>query len=429
MSPRIFVRSRILGLLVAFSFVGYVQRAGVSVAAEQMMPTLGLSQVAVGWLLTAFLIGYTLFQLPGAAVGRRLGARGTITMVGLLSIAATVATCLAPRVGIALAVLPLLLVSRFVLGVAQAALFPVASGAIEAWFPDHSWAFAQGWLVFGMWLGSAAASPAIALLMERWDWQVALYVTSVPSLLLVVVWHLFARNAPREHSSVTKDELAQIENSQSGTGKVSGAGSRSTWALLRNPLLFRITASYFLMNYVFYLVTFWSFLYLVQDKHFSTLEGGWLASIPFLAAAVAAPIGGKMSDVLSARWGRGIGFRLIPLLSLPAGALCLYFTVTAGDPYWAVAALSLAFAFIELTEGPFWAAAMRSAPADSMAATAVLNTGGNLGGIVATPIIAALSSMSGWTTVFATGAVLAAAAAVLWLWIDVPSMPPAAATA
>jgi hypothetical protein len=38
------------------------------------------------------------------------------------------------------------------------------------------------------------------------------------------------------------------------------------------------------------------------------------------------------------------------------------------------------------------AVAMRLAPSDSMAATAVLNTGGNLGGVVATPAIAALSA-------------------------------------
>jgi predicted MFS family arabinose efflux permease len=61
---------------------------------------------------------------------------------------------------------------------------------------------------------------------------------------------------------------------------------------------------------------------------------------------------------------------------------------------------------------------MRLAPQDTMAATAVLNTGGNLGGVVATPIIAALSARYGWSAVFATGAVLSLAAAALWLTID-----------
>jgi predicted MFS family arabinose efflux permease len=93
--------------------------------------------------------------------------------------------------------------------------------------------------------------------------------------------------------------------------------------------------------------------------------------------------------------------------------------VTAVDPYWAVATVSLSFACVEFTEGPFWAAAMRVAPANSMNATAVLNTGGNLGGVVATPIIAALSATHSWVIVFATGAVLSVVAAALWIWIDV----------
>ena len=53
-----------------------------------------------------------------------------------------------------------------------------------------------------------------------------------------------------------------------------------------------------------------------------------------------------------------------------------------------------------------------------MAATAVLNTGGNLGGVVATPIIAALSAGQSWTVVFWTGAVTSITAAALWFTID-----------
>jgi predicted MFS family arabinose efflux permease len=62
---------------------------------------------------------------------------------------------------------------------------------------------------------------------------------------------------------------------------------------------------------------------------------------------------------------------------------------------------------------------MRLAPADSMAATAVLNTGGNLGGVVATPAIAALSANHQWQSVFAVGALASLAAAALWFWVDI----------
>src|SRR5580704_13770058 len=118
------IRWRILAMLVAFCFVGYVQRTSVAIAAERMMATLGLSQVQVGWLLTAFLVGYTLFQVPGAIVGGWLGARRTVTGIGLLTVLATCATSLAPTVSVAAALFPILLLARFTLGVAQAALFP-----------------------------------------------------------------------------------------------------------------------------------------------------------------------------------------------------------------------------------------------------------------------------------------------------------------
>jgi hypothetical protein len=70
----VWIRWRILAMLFAFAFVGYVQRTSVAIAAERMMPLLGLNQVQVGWLLTAFLVGYTIFQVPGALVGHWLGA-------------------------------------------------------------------------------------------------------------------------------------------------------------------------------------------------------------------------------------------------------------------------------------------------------------------------------------------------------------------
>jgi ACS family glucarate transporter-like MFS transporter len=424
----VLIRWRILALLFAFSFVGYMQRTSVAIAAERMMPTLGLTQVQVGWLLTAFLVGYTVFQVPGAIVGGWLGARRTVTVIGLVTVFATCATCLVPTLNVAVAVLPMLLLARFTLGVAQAAIFPVSSGVIEEWFPVGSWSFAQGVLVCGTWLGAAATGPVIALLMGRWSWQFALYATSIPSLVFVAVWQWYARNRPAEHPGVSASELRELRQGDAPTGELPVL-SRRLRSLLSNRPLMLVTISYFLTNYVFYLVTFWCFLYLIQDRHFSILEGGWLSGLPFLAAAVAAPAGGKLSDRLCAHFGARIGFRVLPWVALPAAAFFLYQTVTAVDPYWAVATLSLSFACVELTEGPFWAAAMRVAPANSMNATAVLNTGGNLGGVVATPIIAALSATHSWAIVFATGAGLSLVAAALWIWIDVAPQSNAVAAA
>src|SRR5688572_26514875 len=85
------VRRALLALLFAFAFTGYVQRTSVAIAAERMMPEPGLRQVQFGWLLTAFLFTYSVFQLPGALVGQWVGARRMLGGVGLATVAASVA--------------------------------------------------------------------------------------------------------------------------------------------------------------------------------------------------------------------------------------------------------------------------------------------------------------------------------------------------
>ena len=404
-------------MLFAFAFTGYVQRTSVSVAAERMMPELGLTQVEVGWLFTAFLFTYAIFQLPGALIGQVWGPRRMLTAIGLATVLASVLTAAAPMLAAAGFLLVALLLARSLLGAAQAALFPVACGTVRYWFPMGSWASAQGLIVTGLWLGAATTTPLVAWLMQDYGWQKALVFSSLPSLLLVALWYWFARDRPEEHPSVCTAERAELQaNPPYDPGAPLTA--RRVFRVLADPQILRITASYFIMNYVFYLVTFWSFLYLVQERKLSVLESGWLASLPFVVAGVASAAGGRIADRLRARFGDRIGMRIVPLVALPCAAVFLYLTVSAASPYWAIAALCFGFACVEVTEGSFWGATMRLAPSDTMAATAVLNTGGNLGGVVATPIIAALSAGQSWSVVFATGAVTSVAAAALWFTID-----------
>ncbi len=411
------VRWLVFALLFAFAFTGYVQRTSIAIAADRIMPELGLTQTQVGWLFTAFLFTYSAFQLPGGLLGQRIGPRRTLTALGLATVLASGVTVAAPSLAAGTALFVTFFLARSLLGIAQSALFPVASGVIQRWFPARRWATAQGLIVTGLWLGAAATPPLVASLMQRYGWRWALLAVSAPSLVLVVLWHAFARDRPTDHSLVHAAELDEL-----AANPVEAPGPPVTMQRVRrvlaDPQILRITASYFLMNYVFYLVTFWSFLYLVQDRHLTALQSGWLASLPFLVAGAAAAAGGGIADRLRARFGDRIGMRVPPLVGLPCAALFLYLTVRAESPYWAVAALCLGFGNVEVTEASFWGATMRLAPTDTMAATALLNTGGNLGGVVATPIIASLSATYGWPVVFATGAATALGAAVLWLTID-----------
>jgi ACS family glucarate transporter-like MFS transporter len=411
------VRWRIFSFLFGFGCVAYLQQKSVTVAAAGMMPDLGLSQMQIGWMESAFLFGYAAFQLPGGVIGQQFGARRTFVVIGILAFLAAVLTPLAPFALSGTKLFVAFVGLQLLLGAAQGPIFPVSSGVMEAWFPPKQWALIQGLQVMGFQIAAALTPPLIASLMSSLGWQQALLWPALPAVGLIALWVWYGRNFPAEHPAVTPQELTELDNDFAAPSQ-SGVSWRRLVHLLSDRSILLLTLSYTLMNYVFYLLGNWCFLYLIQERHFTILEGGWLAAAPPLAAALGAGIGGKLVVDLCARFGVRWGFRLVPLVSLPAAGVLLLAAVYAPNPYGSVIALSLCFAALELNEGPYWAATMYVARSDTMSATGVLNTGGNVGGLIGIPIIAFLSGNHAWTAVFVIGTVLALLAAVAWLGVD-----------
>jgi MFS transporter, ACS family, glucarate transporter len=414
---RVRVRWKMFCFLFGFGFMAYLQQRSISVAGYQMMPQLGLTQMQLGWLETALLLGYTFMQFPGGVLGQRLGARLTFILIGLLAFAATLATPLAPLLLSGSVLLLVLAAAQLLLGIAQAPIFPVSSGVFETWFPPRQWPLVQGLQSMGLGLGASLTPPLIVWLMSAFGWQRALAVTAFPGLVLIVWWAWYARNTPAEHPAVSAAELAEL-GSHVGARTDSGISWRRVLELLRDRDVLALTGSYLCMNYVYYLLANWCFLYLIQERHFTMLESGWLASTPPLAAAIGAGVGGQLASVLATRYGVRRGLRLVPLLSLPAAAVLLFIAADAGNAYLAVLALAVCFACVELNEGPYWAAIMHVGRADTMAASGLLNTGGNAGGLIATPVVAYLSGHQAWTAALLVGAGFAIASAAGWLLVD-----------
>ncbi len=411
------VRWRIYAFLFTFGCIAYFQQKGLTVAAERMMPELSFSQMQIGWLEWAFVLGYAAFQFPGGVLGQRLGARLMFTVISSLAFLATVLTPLAPTVLNGMALFVVLFGLQLVMGLAQGSIFPVGSGVMETWFRPERWALIQGLQSMGLQIAAAATPPLVAYLMTTLGWQHALFWPALPAVAVIVLWAWYARNSPREHPSVTAEELAELgkEAAPPPPAKVDWRRLRH---LLSNRSILLATFSYVCMNYVFYLISNWSFLYLVQERHFNLLESGWLATLPPLAAALGAGIGGKLVSVTCSRFGNKWGFRLVPMMALPASGILLLVTVNLSNPYAAVAALALAYGIVELCEGPYWGGTMFIARADSMSATGILNTGGNIGGLIGIPIVARLSERGDWTAAFVIGAVFSVVGAIAWLGID-----------
>lgn len=413
------VRWIILALLVFASFVAYILRTNMSVAGQNLMTDLGLSQLQLGMVLAAFAWGYAIFQFPGGVFGDRIGGRRalTITAVGWAVCNLLVGLIPGPSVMSPMAILISLIALRFLMGAVQAPLYPVTGGGtISNWFPVSGWALPNGLTNTGLTLGSAATGPLIAWLMQTFGWRQSFVITAPLGLLVAATWWWYVRDNPAEHPAVSDQELALIRADR--PSEPARSEERGTWKkVLANPDILALTASYFCSNYVFYLFFNWLYIYLVDSRGFQVLQGGAYSAAPWLTGAVGATVGGLLCDHLCKRIGLRAGCRWPAIVGLLLTAVFIVAAAMAQDPLTAVIFLSLCLCSQQATEGAFWAATIAVSGRHASTGCGVLNTGGNVVGGVGALLVPVVVASFGWVAALATGSIFALIAAGLWLII------------
>jgi ACS family glucarate transporter-like MFS transporter len=413
------VRYRILGVLLVLSFVNYLLRNNISVALPSIRDEFGFSSTELGWILASFNVGYTLFQIPGGLFGQALGPRRALTIIAVTWAVLTWLTGFAPGLMAASAAgaMTSLMVVRFLLGVANAPIFPVSAGAFANWFPVGQWAFPNSVQSAGLSFGQACLGPVVTALIVWLGWRNSFYALAPLGLVAAALWWWYGRDTPTEHPAVDESELALINAGRTPETTDAARGGHWREVLLDRDVLL-LACAYFCMNCVFYMFAQWLFTYLVEERGFSLLTSGLLYALPFVVGTVLAAAGGLFCDYLCRRIGPRWGCRLPAAGGLLIVAIMLMAGAYAADPYVAVLLLSLCFGFTQFTEGPFWSGTTFAARSHTSAATGVLNTGGNLPGFLA-PFIGWLVDHAGWLPTLAAGSAMAVLGAVLWLFIDV----------
>jgi len=418
--PLIPVRYRILALLFLVSFVNYMLRNNFSVAQPTIQKEFGFSNEQLGWIAASFNLAYAAFNIPGGVFGDVLGSRRALAWIAISWGVLTALTGFLPGLmGSVGGVLLSFMAVRLLLGITNAPMFPVAAGAFANWFPPANWALPNAVLSSGLTLGQAAAGAPVILLIALGGWQLSFYGLAPIAIIVGLWWWWYGRDRPAEHAAVTAAEL-EVINTGRRAATAATPGSWRKVLMHRDVLLLSI--SYFCMNYVFYIFSNWLYSYLVQERGFKGLESGWLYAAPFVVGAVLAFIGGVVCDSLCRRIGPRWGCRLPAIVGLSLVAVLLLAGAKSSHPYVAVALLSLCFGFTQFTEGPFWAASTYIAGPHTAAATGVLNTGGNLVGVLAIAFGHVLDRY-GWWPALASGSVFAVIAAVLWLFVRVQPPP------
>ncbi|MBM3776033.1 MAG: MFS transporter [Acidobacteria bacterium] len=158
-------------------------------------------------------------------------------------------------------------------------------------------------------------------------------------------------------------------------------------------------------------------MYLVNVRGVDLRAGGYWSALPFIAIATMTPLGGKLSDLLTARYGKRRGRLSVVLAGTLTAALLIAIGARVQDTRLAVVLLSLGAGFHLFGQAPSWAATIDIAPEHSATVFGIMNTLGQFSGACApvlTPIVAA---RFGWTSALDFAALMAAGAGVLWLGV------------
>lgn len=386
----------VLALLCAAAAICYAQRQVMAVAKEPLQLERGLSQNEVGWILSAFFAGYSLFQIPLGWVGDMYGARRSLPVcVGLSALA----TLLLPFVG---NFAPMVAVWTMC-GAAQAGLFPIAARLIVASFPGTRRAMASGVLASSMSIGAAAMSATAGDLLGRQvDWKLVFLLAAAPGLVWAGAFVGWYRQEPVRAGP----RPAQLN------GSIRKA--------LTMPALWLICAQQFLRaaGYVFF--ASWFSTYLREAKSLGIKEAGQLNGLPLLAVVVGAPLGGLISDSLLARTGsRRLGQQAVAVASLLTCAGLILPAFWIDDPLTATLLIS-AGSFFAAISGPVgYAVTMHFGGGRVATVFGVMNMCGNLGAMVFPTVASQLRTLTGdWNAVLVVFVGIYLAAAVCWMFIN-----------
>ncbi|MBV8618483.1 MAG: MFS transporter [Curvibacter sp.] len=307
------VRYLILAMVFLVTTLNYADRATLSITGPMMRGEFGLTPVQMGFVFSAFSWSYMLVQIPGGWLLDRYGPRRVYAAsIFLWSLFTLLQAGVGLLGGVGLAVASLFLM-RFLVGLAEAPAFPANAKIVSAWFPTQERGTASAIFNAGQYCAAVLFTPLMAGITHLLGWRSVYGFMGAGGIVMSLLWLAVVRS-PARHRWVNAAELQHIEagggliQMDEGGAGATGRPRRSageTWRqvrqLLGNRMLIGINIGQFSINVLTYFFLTWFPLYLVQERHMSILQAGFMVSLPAVFGFVGGVLGGVVSDFMLRR--------------------------------------------------------------------------------------------------------------------------------
>jgi ACS family glucarate transporter-like MFS transporter len=402
--------------LFVLSAVAYLDRVNLSIASAKLTEEFAIGNVRLGFVFSAFLFGYALFQTPAGWLADRFGPRRVLTAGVVWWGGFTALTAAIPH-NIANAVLVLLAI-RFFLGAGEAIMYPASNQFVARWIPTHERGMANGIIFAGVGIGAGVTPPLISYVMLRYGWRFSFLLSALIGLAAGAVWFLAARDTPQSHPSVSPDELATIQAGIPKTSTESDTGRLSWLTILTSANVWILSFAYFCFGYVAWVFFSWFYLYLARVRGLDLKSSSLYATLPFLAMAICSPLGGAVSDALTKQFGARLGRCSVAVTGFALTAVFIVFGSAAQDTRVASLVLAGGAGSLYLSQSAFWAVSADLGGKSAGGLSGFMNMANQIGGMITVSLTPFLAAQLGWSAGFRVAAVVAILGAAAWLFVD-----------
>jgi MFS transporter, ACS family, tartrate transporter len=369
------VARRLLPLVFLLYLLSLIDRVNLGFAALTMNKELGLTPYTYSLGVAAFFIGYIPCEVPSNLILERFGARLWIGRIAITwgLIASAMALVSGEKS---------FLVVRFLLGAAEAGLFPGMLLYLTYWFPSAYRARVNAALVLAIPCSGAIGAPIATSLLELdgwfglqgWKWMFLL--EGVPTVILGFVVLRYLTDRPASATWLTPAQRAWLENTLDRERALVEAvhSQLSVWRGLVDPRVLGLCFAYFAFGTVSYSLGYFLPL-IVKGWGISNFWVGWTVAIPEVVGIVAMISGSWAADRIGDKRWSLVGLMLLCTIGWTGmGALA--------TSLWALIFVAVTEIGIGIARPMFWTVPPLFLSRTAMAgAIALISVFANFGGI------------------------------------------------
>ena len=416
---------RLRWLLIFWMFlmsaIAYLDRVNVSIAGQAIQKDFNLSNVQLGYVFSAFVIGYALFQAPGGYLADKYGPRAVIAAGVVWWGIFTTATAWVPTTLVWS--ITILIVMRFLLGLGEAVVFPSSNRLVAAWIPSQERGLANGLIFAGVGAGAGITPPLITYVLMNYGWRWSFYVCAIIGLIAGAIWLMLARDTPRTHPWASQREIDLIESGLPAPAKDFEKHKALPWSAIagdRNIIFLSI--SYFTYGYAAYIFFTWFFIYLSKVRGLDLKSSALYSMLPFIAMATASSVGGFVADRLTRKYGKRVGRCGLAIFGLAMAGVFIVLATQVESARLASVVLAGGAGALYLSQSAFWTVTADVAGSSAGSASGLMNMFNQIGGAITASLSPLLAAEFGWSASFIAAGVLCMIGALAWIPIN-PDRP------